>query len=786
MLELNPLNYPICLLQPERLTPFSAWHEHIPFAMFLVDILRPDMIVELGTQHGDSYCAFCQAVKQLDLATRCYAIDTWQGDTQTGFYGAEVLESLRQHHDPRYGGFSRLIQSTFDDALPHFLDGTIDILHIDGYHTYDAVKYDFESWLPKLSPWGVVLFHDTNVHERDFGVWRHWREVSQKYPSYEFLHGYGLGVLAPGNIRVKLLQSMVDADDEDIARLRDCFFQLGHRWSVYSDLQVKDTALRHAKELLSQRDADLAHTQETLSQLDANLTHTQGVLSQRDADLANTQAALSQRDADLAYTQETLSQLDANLTHTQGVLSQRDADLANTQAALSQRDANLAHTQKVLSQRDADLAVYEETIRDKEEQWVNAHKALSKRDEYLAELQEDLRVKEEHLALFQELLRQRDEQVTTFQEALQARETQLTRDQEILRQRDEQVATFREALQAREAQLTHGQEFLRQRDEQVAAFQEVSDRAAAHIDHLEGTLHRIYSSRGWKALSVGYRIKNRLKTMAYGKGTYGLRSLLSWGRSLIRAEKPITFTCNICGCQNTKPLATFGRETGSCDKCRSTVRMRSIIHVLSVELFGHCLTLDAFPMDSNLKGLGMSDWTGYADPLATKLDYQNTFYHCEPQLDICHPDPALFGTLDFLIATDVFEHVPPPVERAFENARNLLKPNGVFVFSVPYKLEGKTEEHYPELHDYEIVTHDDEPVLVNQTRDGVEQRFNELVFHGGDGATLEMRLFSYNNLLDAFASSGFSVATYADSHPSCGMMLAEQWSLTMALRPKGE
>jgi hypothetical protein len=69
----------------------------------------------------------------------------------------------------------------------------------------------------------------------------------------------------------------------------------------------------------------------------------------------------------------------------------------------------------------------------------------------------------------------------------------------------------------------------------------------------------------------------------------------------------LTFHCNICGSTCRSFLMALDRETASCKKYGPTVRMRAIIHALSIALFGKSLKLSEFPERPDIIGKGMSD-----------------------------------------------------------------------------------------------------------------------------------------------------------------------------------
>ena len=98
-----------------------------------------------------------------------------------------------------------MIRSTFDEAVNYFDEQSIDLIHIDGLHTYEAVKHDFDTWKGRLKEGGTILFHDWNVRERNFGVWKLWDEIksNDSYKCIEIPYGYGLGIATVSKNRPK-------------------------------------------------------------------------------------------------------------------------------------------------------------------------------------------------------------------------------------------------------------------------------------------------------------------------------------------------------------------------------------------------------------------------------------------------------------------------------------------------------------------------------------------------------------------------------------------------------
>lgn len=168
----------------------SAWTGHRQFAEWLVDYLKPAVIVDLGVDFGYSTFTFSEAAKHYSPHTRVYGVDWFKGDVHT---------SERNTRDHVYGLKSQhnvnnleIVEGDIDEVGANWANGKAKIIHIDALHTYDAVKKNYESWLPHLEEDGIMLFHDVCVPH--FTVRQFFDEIA--LPKMYFTHSAGLGIVS--------------------------------------------------------------------------------------------------------------------------------------------------------------------------------------------------------------------------------------------------------------------------------------------------------------------------------------------------------------------------------------------------------------------------------------------------------------------------------------------------------------------------------------------------------------------------------------------------------------
>ena len=221
----------------------SAWSGHYFFAYDLIRNTKSQVIVELGTHKGNSLFSMAQAIKDEKLKTELHGVDTWEGDPQAGYYGEDVYEEFLRISKEYYRDVKIIPHKMlFDDAVKKFEDNSIDILHIDGLHTYEAVKHDFETWLPKVNKdTGIIMFHDVCETKDDFGVYKLWDELKKKYENtITFEHYHGLGVIFLNN------------DIKDIEKNLFLYYMQKEFVNLHKILEEKDKVIEEKEKLIEE------------------------------------------------------------------------------------------------------------------------------------------------------------------------------------------------------------------------------------------------------------------------------------------------------------------------------------------------------------------------------------------------------------------------------------------------------------------------------------------------------------------------------------------------------
>jgi predicted O-methyltransferase YrrM len=166
----------------------------------IVASICPKKVLEIGTFQGGTLCILARL-----SAPRATIISI---DLPGGKFGGgqSRVRSLLYHTFGKSFQRMHLIRGDSHSeevaARLRRITQSLDVLFIDGDHTYEGVKRDFLLYAPLVRPGGIVAFHDIAEHPKETGcdVARFWNEVKTSYRHEEIIEnreqrGWGIGVL---------------------------------------------------------------------------------------------------------------------------------------------------------------------------------------------------------------------------------------------------------------------------------------------------------------------------------------------------------------------------------------------------------------------------------------------------------------------------------------------------------------------------------------------------------------------------------------------------------------
>ena len=113
------------------------------------------VVVEIGSYLGASACFLAEGIKQQD--GKVYAVDTWTNLAMSEG-SRDTYKNFLQNIEPLKYWIIPLKGLSVDIAKK--INQQIDLLFIDGDHSYQGIKADLQAWLPKVKENGIVVFHD--------------------------------------------------------------------------------------------------------------------------------------------------------------------------------------------------------------------------------------------------------------------------------------------------------------------------------------------------------------------------------------------------------------------------------------------------------------------------------------------------------------------------------------------------------------------------------------------------------------------------------------------------
>lgn len=242
VVDLEPFALPSTFWSPVFSLDEAAIQQ-APFLFWVVEATRPKVLMTLGDGPGcaTEYILLCQAIERLALDSRAYWFVQEAGKKEELSSVEEKgwREEVEQWNFKNYSGFSRIVWNNPEKNLRAPLAGCVDVLSVHGKSFLRSLEETLAELVPLLSERGVMLVHGVNDPGEYCDVQSAFFRLADQFPSFEFTHGDGLGVLAVGVKPPVLMDYLLEAGSDPVhcAGVRNMFSRLGDGCLVAHQLQ---------------------------------------------------------------------------------------------------------------------------------------------------------------------------------------------------------------------------------------------------------------------------------------------------------------------------------------------------------------------------------------------------------------------------------------------------------------------------------------------------------------------------------------------------------------------
>ena len=533
---------------PEKVEQ-SSWSEHIGFAFFLISSLKPALFVELGVHRGTSFFAFCQAMKKLNFKGKCFGVDSWRGDIHSGFYDKGIYNRVFSYVEDKYKEFASLFKMEFDEALNFFDDKTIDLLHIDGFHTYEAVKADFYNWLPKVSDRGVIILHDTQVREDNFGVWKLWEEISSSYPSFEFKHGFGLGIVAAGkDVKGEFLDFICEANKDVF--YQSLFCSIGNSIRLLSenknleklvsekDRKIDDFSAGYFAQLFvdkgngfNEKDSIIREVSGKEEKIEFDLSSFMNIRCLRFDPLNNSVELELKRieiisdehlykdiefEANASYQKNKkfiFETLDPQIIINQEKIKARKIIIYLSYISLGMGIYKSVSEIKtfIINSKTEEIKEKNEEIKEKNEEIKEKNEEIKEKNEEIKEKNEEIKEKNEEIKEKNEEIKEKNEEIKKKNEEIKEKNEEIKHKTEEIKHKNDKIKEKNDEIKHKTEEIKHKNDEIKEKNVYIRRKEIIEHSQKNHISYLKkraDLLYNIYNSKGWKLLKKYYNARD--------------------------------------------------------------------------------------------------------------------------------------------------------------------------------------------------------------------------------------------------------------------------------------